>query len=1538
MARPDQPPKLHKAHVTQASHQAERRLHQLFPRLPPWVHGYLLHRVVAHYAKVPGEELLGGRKSLDYKAFAGAPCEPIPLHIDRAVAACNSVAYGPAAQVAAVAAPALEALRQQYLAGASEQELGALVARRFVWTKNSGNKLRSLLPGLNTGPGGVEADLARLVYDPSCAEPHLPPAAGDASKRALPPAPPPPLRGAVVDVPPALRPLFGGGAGGQLLQRLLRQAVAELPTALALGAAHSGSGQRLGDEGQPPAETMVVGGDIDFGTVPVTRLKADQLVEAAAAAAAGLPQAADGSSLGGTAAGSLLDLLHLASAPQQQQQASCAAAADSHAYSASSGSGSGSTLLGAAAQGGPVLHFRQLVVENRSSSDELWLLGGVAAPSFPHTLATIDDARLFWLDGHQAVRLGPQQQHTISVALSSADCAARRQEKGILQQLLLLVFAAAPHTRTAQALDSIVGAAVAECPVEWAAGAGWEAGSVASDTASGAAGAAAAASATMAEAAAAGAPAPASAPMRLFVVARRVTVALVDRPAELAFLMSADAKPFVSERLHRLFSGPPSASLHKASLPARHLLLTGQHMPEISGQVPQPLAHAQQGRAMAGACVPHTVPPAPAAQRLQRLSRLLLLEEAALEQDVTRFDQFNVRLRLALFDSWTANRCRLVSLAPSPGGGERQQQQSSSSIMYRGPTVGLLQPGGVASPGTSLYALAVLDVPGMPEGRPALLLGDAVYIRTAHQPAREIVALVAATDGSTAFLLLPAEFWEQPDVAPLIPHLAAASSALPESTHFDGLVHARFSFDRGATRRMQQAIEAAGLQQVSQDACWLPPDDLMEAAAAAEAKRGGSSVADGASGSVGDGASGSAAPSASGAAMAANGGNASRTSSLDEDAKHRIRQLQPGADAVAAVAANLQERGKQRLNAEQRTAVAAVVSGAGRAFPYALFGPPGTGKTVTLVECALQLLQAYPHARLLLCAPLNYSADLLCSALAAAGLGSGDMLRLNDPRRPPFTVKEDVLPFSTYDEATRMFGVEPELCRSRRVVVATCGAAGLLQEGPFASAPCRFTHVLIDEAGQALPPEALIPLALLAPAPPQWHGQTAAADPGWGAVLCGDPRQLGPVVRSQVAAAHGLATSLLETCIAFHTAAAHDVLKAGRVPGTSMLVRNYRSHGRLLDLPSKLFYQGSLVAAADPRSVLPPRWRELQAEEGAEGGWEEADGIPRSPGSGSEGRGGEDGEAAAAEEAGTGDTTTADSESASTEQPPEWADGVEADGQREEEAGSSSGGGFGGVRMASLLFYGVRGQQQREGDAPSYFNALEASTVVELVVGLLSAGAGVQADDIGVMATYRKQVQKIRLLLRQRGLGAIRVGTVDDYQGQEERIIFISTVLSRPESLPPARPAGAGGGSAGGDVHLGFWRNPKRFNVAVTRAKALLVVVGQPAVLLEDASWRELLRYCFSQGAYRGAGADAIRQRFRVDVGAAAGALPELPGDGTEGGAEGAEEQDEELQRAIGQLAELALLGAGRAADVYPETLEEMYAASLDEAPFRVML
>lgn len=95
-----------------------------------------------------------------------------------------------------------------------------------------------------------------------------------------------------------------------------------------------------------------------------------------------------------------------------------------------------------------------------------------------------------------------------------------------------------------------------------------------------------------------------------------------------------------TERLRQLFCGVPSSPLNHVSLAAQRLLCTGQHSPEGSGQVQQPLgqplALSQQGQALALACVPHAVAPSPAAPRLQRLRRLLLLEEVALEQDVTR--------------------------------------------------------------------------------------------------------------------------------------------------------------------------------------------------------------------------------------------------------------------------------------------------------------------------------------------------------------------------------------------------------------------------------------------------------------------------------------------------------------------------------------------------------------------------------------------------------------------------------------------------------------------------------------------------------------------------------------------------------------------------------------------------------------------------------------------------------------------------------------------------------------------------------------
>jgi putative helicase MOV10L1 len=338
-----------------------------------------------------------------------------------------------------------------------------------------------------------------------------------------------------------------------------------------------------------------------------------------------------------------------------------------------------------------------------------------------------------------------------------------------------------------------------------------------------------------------------------------------------------------------------------------------------------------------------------------------------------------------------------------------------------------------------------------------------------------------------------------------------------------------------------------------------------------------------------------------------------------------------------------------------------------------------------------------------------------------------------------------------------------------------------------------------------------------------------------------------------------------------------------------MLRRNYRSHATLLDLPSRLFYGGGLVAAANQAGVQPPRWVELEVD-GAGGG---------GGGQGDEGEGRRGGD---------------ESEEEDDWQPP----------------------------SASLLFYGVRGAQASESDVASFYNPQEASAVADLITGLLSSPqAGVVPRDVGVMCTYRKQVQKVRLLLRSRGLGAIRAGTVDDFQGQEVRIVFISTVLTSPASLPPVPPPGSTRPVE--DPSLGFWRSPKRFNVAVTRARALLVVVGHPAVLLEDASWRELLRHCCSRGAYRGAGASEMARRFALDVTVTSSppGMMRFPGD--EGCALGSAddgEEDADLYRTIERLAELALLGAGDADQMFPDpdSVEAMHAAHAEETAWRVAL
>ena len=163
-----------------------------------------------------------------------------------------------------------------------------------------------------------------------------------------------------------------------------------------------------------------------------------------------------------------------------------------------------------------------------------------------------------------------------------------------------------------------------------------------------------------------------------------------------------------------------------------------------------------------------------------------------------------------------------------------------------------------------------------------------------------------------------------------------------------------------------------------------------------------------------------------------------------------------------------------------------------------------------------------------------------------------------------------------------------------------------------------------------------------------------------------------------------------------------------------------------------------------------------------------------------------------------------------------------------------------GGNVEDAIDYLTNADDEADAPAPASEPAQPASAPAP---STSAAGGGrrvVSTNDIGVVTPFRAQVMHLRKRLRALGLGAIRVGTVDDYQGQEELIIIISTVIgsANPRSVKA--------------MAHGLISSPQRFNVAITRAKALLVIVGDPNALWEDASWRELLQYSVDHGAYRG--------------------------------------------------------------------------------------
>uniref|UniRef100_A0A3B4A9Q7 RNA helicase n=1 Tax=Periophthalmus magnuspinnatus TaxID=409849 RepID=A0A3B4A9Q7_9GOBI len=410
-------------------------------------------------------------------------------------------------------------------------------------------------------------------------------------------------------------------------------------------------------------------------------------------------------------------------------------------------------------------------------------------------------------------------------------------------------------------------------------------------------------------------------------------------------------------------------------------------------------------------------------------------------------------------------------------------------------------------------------------------------------------------------------------------------------------------------------------------------------------------------------------------------------------------------------------------NPEQYRAVQHIVAGSSKPAPYLLFGPPGTGKTVTVVEAIKQIAKCKPQSCILVCAFTNKAADFLCESLLTDG--ETQVLRIYaksyNPQDVPDSLKDccnlvgDYFEFPKGTKDLKSVNITTLLTSSRFVT-------DNFPEG-------HFTHVFVDGAECAREPECILPLAGL-------------LDPNTGqVVLAGDPKQLGPIIRSRFAQRFGMGLSLLERLMT-------DLPLYQKTNGVfdnrfvTKLLRNYRSHPAILQIPNELFYDGELQAYADEQRNSCCSFGPLPQK-----------GFP-------------------------------------------------------------------------IIFHKVT-------DSSSsflLFNNAEVDVLMDYVKDLLQTQgnnglSNISPQDIGIIAPYRKQVQKILARLSELNMCLLQVGTLEEFQGQERRVILVST------------------------VRISFL-NDKWFNVAVNRAKALLIVVGNPEMSNSHSAWA-FISYCKEKGGYK---------------------------------------------------------------------------------------
>lgn len=430
------------------------------------------------------------------------------------------------------------------------------------------------------------------------------------------------------------------------------------------------------------------------------------------------------------------------------------------------------------------------------------------------------------------------------------------------------------------------------------------------------------------------------------------------------------------------------------------------------------------------------------------------------------------------------------------------------------------------------------------------------------------------------------------------------------------------------------------------------------------------------------------------------------------------------------------------LNASQEKAVNEVLWAKDVAVVH---GPPGTGKTTTLVEAIFETLRR--ESQVLVCAQSNMAVDWISEKLVDRGI---NVLRIGNPTR----VNDKMLSF-TYERRFEAHPDYPQLWSIRkairelrqqrkhadswhqkmdrlksratelelrirsslfgeaRVIASTLtGAANRVLEGE------KYSTLFIDEAAQAL--EAACWIAI------RKAGRV---------ILAGDHCQLPPTVKSIMALKGGLGKTLMERIV------------ENKPETVTLLKMQYRMNEQIMKFSSEWFYHGMVESAptVSHRGIL--------------------------------------------------DYDT----------PMMWIDTAECDG-KEEFVGEN----FGRINRAEAELTLQTLQQ--------YLEKIGKQRILE------------ESIDVGIISPYRAQVQLLRKELRKREFfrpyrHLLTVNTVDGFQGQERDIILISLVRS----------------NDGGDI--GFLRDLRRMNVAITRARMKLIILGSSETMTSHPFYKRLYEY-----------------------------------------------------------------------------------------------